>query len=108
MHRILFCVAFALFICPGALDLDPDNPDHRRISNELDAEYRGEEWYDKVMRPIIHGTYHTGRFMNSGNKEEWSRAKDQYSKFGTGQTNSEYWRGNKNDLPPRANANKKT
>lgn len=105
MAGTLFCLTFALFISPGALDLDPDNPEHRKISDDLDAKYIGEEWYDKVFRPIIHGTYHTGRFVNSGNKDEWSRAKDQYSKFGTGQTNFEYYKEYKVTSLPCANKN---
>ena len=64
------------------MPLDPENKDHRKESDELDEKYSGEPWYDKGGRPVIHGVYHTGKFLNSGNKEEWARAKDQFSKVG--------------------------
>lgn len=83
-----------MFIQTGAFELtmplDKDNASHRGLSNDLDKKYCGQGWYDKAVRPVIHGTYHTGRFVNSGNAEEWARAKDQYSKIGSGQTQTEY------------------
>lgn len=70
--------------------MDKDNSNHRDMSNNLDKKYCGQSWYDKAARPIIHGTYHTGRYLNSGNAEELARAKDQFSCVGTGQTQTEY------------------
>lgn len=72
------------------MPIDKDNPKHRGVSNNLDSKYGGKAWYDCAARPIIHGTYHAGRYINSGNEEEWARAKDQFSKVGTGQTQTEY------------------
>lgn len=72
------------------MPLDRDNMGHRNFSNNLDSAHTGKAWYDLAARPIVHGAYHAGRFVNSGNPEEWARAKDQFSKFGTGQTQTEY------------------
>ena len=36
----------------------------------------------------MHGTYHAGRAVTSGNGEEWARAKDQYSKV----TRKKWWK----------------
>lgn len=72
------------------MPLDKDNPSHRGFSDNLDNKYSGQSWYDKAARPIIHGTYHAGRYLNSSNPEEWARAKDQFCSVGTGQTQTEY------------------
>lgn len=72
------------------MPLDKDNASHRNFSNNLDAAHGGKAWYDLAARPVIHGTYHAGRFCNSGNAEEWARAKDQFSAVGSGQTQAEY------------------
>lgn len=73
------------------MPLDPDNKSHRAIDKVLDEKFSGGPIYDCVTRPIIHSTYHAGRFVfNGGNPEEWARAKDQLSKLGTGQTQTEY------------------
>ena len=72
------------------MPLDKDNAEHRQMSNNYDDKYGGQALYNKAVRPIVHGTYHAGRFINSGNSEEWARAKDQYSNIGTGQTQTEY------------------
>lgn len=71
--------------------LDPDNASHRSFSNNLDERFKDSGAYNRFARPVIHGTYHAGRFaFNGGNQEEWARAKDQFSKFGTGQQQTEY------------------
>lgn len=72
------------------MPLDKDNKSHRDFSVKLDDKYSGGATYDKFVRPVIHGTYHAGRFINSGNPEEWARSKDQFSKVGTGQQRTEY------------------
>lgn len=82
----MFIIAFAM-AKPG---LDPDNPSHRGFSDKLDNKFSDSTVYNNFARPVIHGTYHTGRFLNSGNTEEWARAKDQFSKVGTGQQQTEY------------------
>ena len=82
------------------MPLDKDNAGHRDLSNQLDAKFCGNGFYDKVARPIIHGAYHTGRYVRSSNPEELARAKDQFSKFGTGQSQTEYLKAH------RANQNK--
>lgn len=79
--------------CAAALPiptLEKDNPSHRDWSTKLDNKFSGGAVYDKAVRPIIHGTYHTGRYIGSGNSAEWARAKDQFSKVGTGQQRTEY------------------
>ena len=38
--------------------------------------------YDKYVRPVVHGVYHAARGIKSGNRAEWDRAKDQFSKVG--------------------------
>lgn len=73
------------------MPLDKDNQSHRGMSNNLDAKYCGKPFYDKVARPVIHGTYHAGRYVANGlNPEELARSKDQFSKFGTGQSQTDY------------------
>lgn len=89
------------------MPLEKDNPSHRAISIKLDDSLSGKGWYDKAVRPIVHGTYHACRALPkidiekhgedllptvtiNNNKEEWARAKDQYSKVGTGQSQTEY------------------
>lgn len=72
------------------MPLEKDNPSLRDMSNKLDAAHCGKAWYDKAVRPIIHGTYHAARALGSSNAEEWARAKDQYGTFGTGQSQTEY------------------
>ncbi|XP_055321019.1 uncharacterized protein LOC129577636 [Sitodiplosis mosellana] len=72
------------------MPLDKDNAGHRDFSNRLDAKFTGNSFYDKAARPIIHGAYHAGRYVRSSNPEEMARAKDQFSKFGTGQSQTEY------------------
>merc|ERR1712112_626796 len=72
------------------MPLEKDNPGHRNVSNNLDNKYKDSAVWNKVVRPVVHGTYHTGRAVTSGNTEEWARAKDQFSKVGTGQTQTEY------------------
>lgn len=72
------------------MPLDKDNAGHRNLSDQLDAKFGGKSFYDKVERPIIHGAYHAGRYVRSSNPEEWARAKDQFGKFGTGQSQTEY------------------
>ena len=88
------------------MPLEKDNQSHRALSNSLDQNHCGKGWYtrtftssfgmrlrtsrhtrhsgdrryDKAVRPVVHGTYHTARAISSGNGEEWARAKDQYSK----------------------------
>ena len=62
------------------MPLDKDNPGHRATSDKWDAKYGGGPIYDRVTRPIVHGTYHAGRYLRSGNAEEWARSKDQFSK----------------------------
>lgn len=72
------------------MPLDKDNVSHRDFSSYLDSKYSGKAWYDNAARSIIHGTYHAGRYSISKNGEELARAKDQFSKFGSGQTQTEY------------------
>lgn len=72
------------------MPLDKDNSGHRAMSNNLDTKFSGQGWYDKAARPVIHGTYHAGRFVGSGNPEEWARAKDQFCCVGSGQSQTEY------------------
>lgn len=73
------------------MPLDKDNPSHRDSSDKFDAKFSGNAAYDKVVRPIVHGAYHAGRYATGGrNPEEKARAMDQFSKVGTGQTQTEY------------------
>lgn len=80
--------SFFFFFSLGGLD--KDNPSHRSASNNLDERFKNSGAYNRFARPVIHGTYHAGRFVNSRNPEEWARAKDQFSKFGTGQQRTDY------------------
>lgn len=78
-------------ITPAAPGLDPDNRSHRGFSNGLDNRFGGNKLYENFARPVIHGTYHAGRYVGNGrNPEEWASAKDQFSKFGTGQQRTDY------------------
>lgn len=79
------------------LGLDKDNPSHRNLSNQLDAKCGDSGVYNKIVRPVVHGTYHAARFVNSGNPEELARAKDQISKFGTGQQHTDYLKAHRSD-----------
>lgn len=74
------------------MPLDKDNRTHRNFSDKLDDKFCGGAKFDKVVRPVLHSTYHAARFVNGGcgNPEEWARAKDQLSKLGTGQKRTEY------------------
>jgi len=72
------------------MPLEKDNPKHRDTSNKMDVKYKDSAVWNKVARPVVHGTYHAARFVNSGNSEEWARAKDQFSKVGSGQTQTDY------------------
>ena len=72
------------------MPLEKDNAAHRGISNNLDAKYGGGTMYEKLVRPVMHGVYHTARGIGSGNTQEFARAKDQFSKVGTGQQRSDY------------------
>ena len=69
------------------MPLDKDNAELGQISNNYDDKYAEQ---GKAVRPIIHGTCHAGRSINSGNSEEWARPKDQYSTSGTSQPQAEY------------------
>lgn len=126
--------SFQLGALNGVLSqsLKPDNTDHRKLSNDWDNKFSGEDWYDKAARPIVHGVYHAARATNDEeisrakihykqsavdmlqgriidgvvdvnlghlhaiksafkpNKAELARAKDQFSKIGTGQQRTEY------------------
>ena len=91
------------------MPLDKDNASHRQISDNLDARFGGSSWYTHAARPIIHGAYHAGRYVDPiierafhvnsyvhggnpaelaratvahgrVNPEEWAQAKDQFSK----------------------------
>lgn len=70
--------------------LDPDNKSHRSMSDKLDSALKNNPLWEKVARPAIHGAYHAGRFVKGGNPEELARAKDQLSKVGTGQQQTDY------------------
>ncbi len=72
------------------MPLEKDNPSHRSFSNKLDSKFGGGPIYERVTRPLIHGTYHAARAIDSGNAAEWARAKDQYSALGKGQPRPEY------------------
>lgn len=72
------------------MPLDKDNPSHRNLSEKLDDKFSGNALYDKGVRPLVHGGYHAGRYLNSGNPEEWARTKDQLSKVGTGEQRTDY------------------
>lgn len=63
---------------------------HRSLSDKLDRAFKGNRGYERFDRPLNHGTYHAGRYLGNGKTpEEWARAKDQYSKFGTGQQHTD-------------------
>ncbi len=74
------------------MPLEKDNPKHRDWSNTLDEKYGDNKAYTHVVRPIVHGAYHAARYADGGfnNEAEWSRAKDQFSRIGTGQNQTEY------------------
>lgn len=72
------------------MPLEKDDPDDRARSDRWDEKYGGNPLYDKAARPIIHSVYHAGRAVKYDNPEEWAQAKDQLSKFGTGQSQTEY------------------
>lgn len=82
----------------AAPGLDPDNESDRGLSDKLDGMFEGNPGYERFDRPLIHGTYHAARYLFNGqNPEEWARAKDQYSKFGTGQQRTEYLEAYRNN-----------
>ena len=60
------------------MPLDKDNPGHRAFSDWMDGKMEGGRIYDRVTRPIVHGAYHAGQYMASGNDEKWARSKDQF------------------------------
>ena len=60
--------------------LEEDNEGHRNFSDWLDEKFGGGTVYEGGFRPLIHGAYHAGRAVWSGNGAEWDRAKDQFSK----------------------------
>lgn len=75
--------------------MQEDNPRHRALSDRLDDELTGNRFYDRAIRPIIHGSYHAARFFGyqaqqSNDPEEWARSKDQFSKIGSGQAQTHY------------------
>lgn len=88
------CIVGFVLAKPG---LDPDNQTHRGWSDSLDQKFGDNKAYTHVARPVVHGTYHVGRFVTGGgNQEEWARAKDQYSKIGSGQQQTEYLKAHRN------------
>lgn len=89
---IFMCIVALVLAKPG---LDPDNKSHRGFSNSLDRRFGNNRLYNNFARPVVHGAYHAGRFVNSRNPEEWARSKDQFSKFGTGQQQSDYLRAHR-------------
>lgn len=74
------------------MSLEEDNHDHSEVYNNLDTNYSGQSWYDKAVRPIIHGTYHAGRYVKSGNPEKLFRSMDQFACFGSEQSQTEYYK----------------
>ena len=68
------------------MPLDEDNQSHQQTSNNWDNNCSLKSLDDKAAQPIVHGSYHAGRYVNSGNSEEWARAKNQFSKVGSGQS----------------------
>ena len=72
------------------MSLDKDNKAHRNISDKMDATCGGGTIYEKAARPLVHGAYHAARGAYSGNDAEFARAKDQFSKVGTGEQRTEY------------------
>lgn len=66
------------------MPLEKDNETHRSISNKLDECLAGYDIYDKFARPLVHGSYHTIRYLNTDNLDEWTRAKEQFSSIGNG------------------------
>ena len=78
------------------MPLEKDNAKHRSMSNNMDNKHSGKGWYDKGVRPVIHGAYHAGRCVTSGNQAECARAKDQFSKVGSGQQRTDYLKAHGN------------
>ena len=74
----------------GSTSLEPDIKPLRGFSDRLDNSFGGGPIYEKAVRPVIHGVYHAGRGLESGNAAEIARAKDQFSKIGTGEQRTEY------------------
>ena len=74
----------------GSTSLEPDIKPLRGFSDRLDNSFGGGPIYEKAVRPVIHGVYHAGRGFESGNAAEIARAKDQFSKIGTGEQRPEY------------------
>lgn len=72
------------------MPLEQDIPGLRRMSNYCDVKCGANKLYTHVARPVAHGMYHAGKALFRLNSEEWARSKDQFSKFGTGQTQTEY------------------
>jgi len=91
--QILVCLFFIIFqIASARPQLERDNPSHRGWSNTLDNKFEDSKFDQEYARPSIHGTYHAGRYLGSGNSAEWARAKDQFSKIGTGEQRTDYLR----------------
>lgn len=93
--KSLIVFIFVIAVVLAAPGLDPDNPSHRSLSNRLDDRFANSRLYNNYARPVIHGTYHAGRYVGGRNPEEWARAKDQFSKFGTGQQRTDYLRAHR-------------
>ena len=88
--RFIYVFLLLVLVDESLCKLEKDNKAHRSFSNKLDRKFCGQGWYDKAARPIIHGVYHTGRAIRANNDAEWARAKDQFSKIGTGQSQTDY------------------
>lgn len=80
----IFC---QLYLGEETISKQADNPEHRKLSNCLDKKFGGKRFYDKAVRPLIHGTYHAARYFGyeakkSFDPEEKARAKELFNKFG--------------------------
>lgn len=93
---IFICVIAVVLAAPGNGTLDPDNKAHRSISDKLDKKFEDSKAWNNFARPVVHGAYHAGRYVGSGNPAELARSKDQFSKFGTGQQRTDYLQAHRN------------
>ncbi|KAL5254365.1 hypothetical protein ACHWQZ_G013973 [Mnemiopsis leidyi] len=90
---VVAAILVAVMLLSGSTEggkLEKDNPSHRSLSDKLDKKHGGKPLYEKFVRPVVHGVYHAARGIKSGNGAEWDRAKDQFSKVGSGQQRTDY------------------
>ena len=82
---------FLLAILSACLLASLASPDENKRTrrtwyDDLDTEFNNSVFYKEFAKPILRAGVHVGRYLITGNEEEWIRAKDQLGKTGTGRS----------------------